>query len=87
MVKSFILLGVVVLVAVGCVVGDYLGYDRPTTQEQIDSVVALTGFSSLALSVAYYESRTPRLGVALNPNNPAYPQLQSLSRVGFIYAH
>ncbi len=43
---------------------------------------ALVHFSSPALSVAYYE---PRVLFFEEAENPAYPQMQAINKMDFVY--
>ena len=63
--------------------GHYWYYDRTTPQTRLDEVVALTQIVSPALSVSFYE---PRVFLYENASNPAYPQMQPINRMDFVYA-
>ncbi len=62
--------------------GHYLSYDREVLQETNQKITALTQFSTPTLSVAYYE---PRVFFYETASNPAYPQMQPINRMDFVY--
>ena len=82
MIKPFFAWVTVLVLSVGLVVGHYLQYDRKIPQETLQEISAVTHFSSPALSVSYYE---PRILFYETASNPAYPQMQALNRMNFIY--
>lgn len=53
------------------------------TEEALALVTQLSGISAPSLSVNYYE---PRLRLYEKAVNPAYPQMQALDSMDFIYA-
>ena len=63
--------------------GHYWLYNRMTPQKRLDGVAALTQIISPALSVTYAE---PRLLLYDEVSNPAYPQMQPINRMDFVYA-
>jgi len=60
----------------------YNSFDKKREMQILESMVALSGFSSLSLSVAFYE---PRLPLYETKQNPAYPQMPPIDRMDFIY--
>ncbi len=67
----------------GVIMGHYWLYDRAVPLKRLGQVVALTQIVSPALSVTYAE---PRLLFYEEPSNPAYPQMQPINRMDFVYA-
>ncbi len=82
MIKPFFALVTILVLSVAMVAGHYLQYDRKTPQEALQGISAVTHFSSPALSVSYYE---PRILFYETASNPAYPQMQALNRMDFVY--
>ncbi|SFV63520.1 hypothetical protein MNB_SV-10-1027 [hydrothermal vent metagenome] len=82
MIKPFFVLVMLLVLSVGLVAVHYLQYDRKTPQEVLQEISAITNFSSPALSVSYYE---PRILFYETASNPAYPQMQAMNRMDFIY--
>ena len=70
------------LLSVVFMTGHYLNYDREVLQEENQKITALTHFSAPTLSVAYYE---PRVLFYETASNPAYPQMQPINRMDFVY--
>ncbi len=68
---------------VGMVLLHYISYDGSTSQKMLQDLSRVTNISSPSLSVAYYE---PRILFYEHRDNPAYPQMQPLNRMDFIYA-
>jgi multisubunit Na+/H+ antiporter MnhB subunit len=60
----------------------YMTYDESGQKSRLSNLVGVTGLSSLSLSVAYYEPRVPLFD---EPINPAYPQMQPIDRMDFVY--
>ncbi|WP_296823957.1 hypothetical protein [Sulfurovum sp.] len=82
MIKPFFVLVSFLLLSVGLVAVHYQQYDRKTPQERVGEISAITHFSSPALSVSYYE---PRILFYETASNPAYPQMQPINRMDFVY--
>ncbi len=57
-------------------------YDGSRETSRLLSLVEVTGLSSPSLSVAFYE---PRVFLYDETINPAYPQMQPINRMDFIY--
>ncbi len=79
MVKPFVMLCLVLLGSVG-VIGVHYMLSQPNPH--LAHLTEATGISSLALGSAYYEPRF----LLTAPQNPAYPQMPSPSRLDYIYA-
>ena len=82
MIKPFLIVLLVLLLSVVCLAGHYFAYNRVLSQEANQKISALTHLSSPVLSVAYYEPRILFYEVA---SNPAYPQMQAINRMDFVY--
>jgi hypothetical protein len=82
MIKLFFVLMMLLFLSVTLVVGHYLSYDRQVLQEEDQEITALTQFSTPSLSVVYYE---PRILFYESASNPAYPQMQPINRMDFVY--
>ncbi|KYJ86146.1 hypothetical protein AS592_01930 [Sulfurovum riftiae] len=61
----------------------YITYDESTQQSRLSGLVEVTGLPSPSLSVAFYE---PRVFLYDETINPAYPQMQPINRMDFVYA-
>ena len=73
---------VVLMVLVGVVVWHYRHYKREPIEGALQQITRLTQFVSPALGVSYYE---PRVLLYEKTSNPAYPQMQQLNRMDFVY--
>ena len=62
--------------------GHYIYNDTQTIYHSIQNMTTLTKGATLSLSTAYYE---PRIRLQTR-GNPAYPQMQTMNRMDFIYA-
>jgi len=82
MIKPFFALVMLLALSVGLVTVHYLHFDRKTPKEALQKISAITNFSSPALSASYYE---PRILFYETASNPAYPQMQALNRMDFVY--
>ena len=82
MIKSFVMVIFLLVVVITMVTLHYMSYDTQTPQRKIDDITSLSKLSSLSLSVAYYE---PRQANEIE-SNPAYPQMNSINKMDFIYA-
>ena len=82
MIKPFFALVMLLVLSVIFMAGHYLSYDREVSQEANQKITALTQFSIPSLSVAYYE---PRVLFYETASNPAYPQMQPINRMDFVY--
>jgi len=82
MVKTFFT-GILLLLLSVSLAGVHLWYGgAELTQETLSDVTGVTGFSAPSLSVAYYE---PRVLLYDEISNPAYPQMQPMNRMDFVY--
>jgi hypothetical protein len=68
---------------VAAMMGHYLSYDAQVQTRALQQVSVLTKVPSASLSVAWYE---PRVRLYQKAQNPAYPQLQPIDRMDFVYA-
>ena len=71
------------MLCVALATGHYITYDRESGREMLQKITALTQISSASLSVAWYE---PRIRLYEDASNPAYPQMQPIDRMDFVYA-
>ena len=71
------------VLCVGLAAGYYVTYDRESGTEMLQNITALTQIPSASLSVAWSE---PRIRLYENAENPAYPQMQPIDRMDFVYA-
>lgn len=83
MLKLFFLTNSLLLIMLTSMGLHYTLADRDNVSNNINAMVAMTGISSLSLSVAYYE---PRISVAKNSANIIYPEMMSIDRMDFVYA-
>ena len=63
--------------------GHYMMYDRKPEKQILQKISRLTQIPSASLSVSWYE---PRIRLYEEAVNPAYPQMQPIDRMGFVYA-
>ncbi len=82
MIKPFFAVVALLLLSAGLVLSHYFVYDYETEQTSLQRMGALVHFSSPALSVAYYE---PRVLFFEEAENPAYPQMQAINKMDFVY--
>lgn len=82
MVKQFSGLTSLLIVLTGLTIGHYLMFERDVQIEQLSRAIGLTGLSSPSLSTTFYE---PRL-LGEKVIHPAYPQMQNIDRMDFVYA-
>ena len=83
MVRQFFLsVSVLLLLSVGMLL-HYMASDSSAKQQAMRTLVALTGIHTPSLSTAYYE---PRVMPYQQISNPAYPQMQTINRMDFVYA-
>ncbi len=82
MLKPFFMLVVVLVLSVMAVIVDYIVYDKEAYKDANRDITSLTNFSTPSLSVAYYE---PRVLFYESASNPAYPQMQPINKMDFIY--
>lgn len=81
LVREFLLLIGIVSTGVVMVFLHYFTYDRETRYNQLGAITTLTSISSPSLSTSFYE---PRL-LGENIMHPAYPQMQPIDRMRFVY--
>ena len=82
MIKLFIYIFTSLIMVAGMVCIHYLRYSDDS-EKNLQKITALTGITSPVLSVAYYE---PRVLLYDETINPAYPQMQPINRMDFVYA-
>jgi len=82
MVQAFFTAAVLLIISIGAMFGHYLYKDTQLLQDHIQKITILTKGSTLSFSTAYYE---PRIAIQTS-SNPAYPQMQTINRMDFIYA-
>ena len=83
MIKEFSILISIVLLLVSFIFIHYLTHNGISSQEMLKSITKVTKLSSPSLSVAYYE---PRVFLYDEDSNPAYPQMQTMNKMDFVYA-
>lgn len=83
MIKPFFILLCLLLVSVGMISIHYIYYDDEIPQKLLQDISSVTHISSASLSVAYYE---PRELFDEKIDNPAYPQMQAINKMDFVYA-
>ncbi len=84
MIKEFIMSASIILLMMSFVFIHYLLNNFNSSMSSLESIVTITNFSSPSLSVSYYE---PRVLLHENMLNPAYPQMQTINKMDFIYAN
>lgn len=60
----------------------YASYDRESKLDRINAITSMTDISSPALSTSFYEPRFLNERVT----HPAYPQMPTINKMGFVYA-
>ena len=83
MVRQFYIMLSLMALLLSVVVVDYLSYDRGDFRESIESISALTTISSPSMSSSWYE---PRLLYMDDRENPIYPEMCRVDKMGFVYA-
>ncbi len=84
MIKEFSILVSAVLLLASFVLVHYVLNSFNSSNSTLESIVKITNFSSPSLSVSYYE---PRILLYDKMLNPAYPQIQTINKMDFIYAN
>lgn len=82
MIREFYILVSMVLFLVGFVAVHYLTHNNISSNEILCSVSKITNISSPSLSVTFYEPRILFFDEAVNP---AYPQMDAIDKMDFIY--
>lgn len=82
LIKEFFGLVGVLIAVTAMMAGHYLFVERGSQKEAFSEIVTVTGFVSPSLSTAFYEPNV--LGEEIE--HPASPRMQSLNRMGFVYA-
>ena len=77
----FVSIGLLVML-VGMLSIHYLYSNDDTLQKILQNISSITQVSSASLSVVYYEQRVLFYETA---TNPAYPQMQPINRMDFVY--
>ena len=83
MLKQFLGLILFMGILLSVVFMHYNTYNADTQKMSISAVVKLTKLTSPSFSVAYYE---PRVLFYDGCVNPAYPQMQAINKMDFVYA-
>jgi len=83
MLKQFLALALFIIILFCAVLVHYNTYEYNTQKDHMLAVNKFTKLSSISLSVAYNE---PRVLFYDESNNPAYPQMQDMNKMDFIYA-
>lgn len=83
MVREFTILVVLLLVSLAVILSHYLLYERSDRDNKSLAIARVIKHSAPSLSVAYYE---PRVLYTEPATNPAYPQMQSIDKMDFVYA-
>jgi len=60
----------------------YMTFDAKKEISELNAIVAISGISSPSLSVAFYEPRILLYGME---QNPAYPEMEPIDRMDFVY--
>jgi len=81
--RPFIVLVSFLLVCVALASGHYITHTGVQTNKVLNITSAITQIPSASLSVAWYE---PRIRLYEEAHNPAYPQMQPIDRLDFVYA-
>ena len=84
MVRAFYVLVALLLSSVLAVASHYLFFDREHVESRLLAVANLSKIVSPSLAVTYYE---PRVLAVESASNPAYPEMQTINKQDFIYAH
>ena len=82
MIREFSIFFALLLISLAVITTHYL-YERSHLHGTSLIITRLTNISAPSLSVSYYE---PRVLYSEQASNPAYPQMQSIDRMDFIYA-
>ena len=83
MVKEFFMFVLVLFSMAVAVLLHYTMHDVTVQKSEISRIVSLTKLATPSLSVAFYE---PRVFLLENAVNPAYPQMQPINKMDFVYA-
>jgi len=82
MLRPFAFLALFLLLLITSTLSHYILYNEVVKTKKILSIVNLTKLSSPAFSSAFYE---PRKLFSSDISNPAYPQMQTINKMDFIY--
>lgn len=83
MIKLFFILVSLLMLMVGIAFIHYAGTSSQASQQDLERISTVTQIVSPSLSVAYYE---PRVLFVEKGSNPAYPQMQPIDKMDFVYA-
>lgn len=83
MAKQFLVSVLLLLLLTGSMFLHYAVNNTLTGQQELGVLVGLTGVRTPSLSTAYYE---PRVMPYQHVANPAYPHMQAINRMDFVYA-
>jgi hypothetical protein len=82
MLKPFAFLALFLLLFITAVMGHFLLYSSTMQSKKLLLVVGLTKIASPVLGSAFY---APRELFNVDISNPAYPQMQTINKMDFIY--
>jgi len=82
MLKPFAFLALFLLLLTTAVLTHFSLYNSSMQSRKLLSIIGLTKISSPVLSSAFYE---PRELFNTDVSNPAYPQMQNINKMDFIY--
>ena len=82
-VKQFLVSVSLLLILSGGMFLHYAANKRSAGQQELRILVGLTDIRTPSLSTSYYE---PRVRSCQEAQNPAYPQMQTINRMDFVYA-
>ena len=83
--KRFGLVAIVLTVLVGGMAVHHISYDRAAARERVSAVASAARLGRISLGAAWYEGRM--MAPDLAAPNPAYPEMESINRGDFVYAH
>ncbi|SFV90942.1 hypothetical protein MNB_SV-4-496 [hydrothermal vent metagenome] len=81
--KQFFISVSILLFMIGAIALHYITFDTQTVHTKLSEIVAITKLPSPSLSVAFYE---PRVFLLEHARHPAYPQMQAIDKMDFVYA-
>ena len=82
MLKPFAFLALFLLLLTSAMLSHFLLYNSSMQSKKLLSIVGLTKIASPVLSSAFY---APRELFTIDVSNPAYPQMQTINKMDFIY--
>lgn len=84
MIKGFWMMSIFLLLMLVAVGIHYCSIDRDKAISELGSITSLVGFVEPSLGVSWYESRTLHLQHS-SISNGIYPEMDSISRMDFVY--